>query len=174
VTSSEADVLAGVLARLDRLESETAIRGVVARYFDLCDHLDSATPLDELGALFTEAAVWAGSGARYGTTFGAHTGRAAIVAMLASYTGPPPHFALNAHFLASERIVVEGDRAHGRWLMLQTSTYAAGSSDLRAASLRLAFERLAEGWQISRFETENLFSRRVDGWDDQAPIPVPE
>jgi hypothetical protein len=58
--------------------------------------------------------------------------------------------------------------------MLQTSTYATGSSDLRAASLRLAFERLAEGWCIASFETENLFSRQVDGWDDQAPIPVPE
>jgi hypothetical protein len=171
---SEADALAGVLERLDRLESESAIRALVTRYFDLCDHLDASTPLADLGALFTETAVWAGAGKRYGTAFGARTGRAAIVAMLASYTGPPPHFALNAHFLTSERIVVEGDRATGRWLMLQTSTYAAGSSDLRAASLRLAFERLAEGWQISRFETENVFSRQIGGWNDQAPIPVPE
>ena len=58
--------------------------------------------------------------------------------------------------------------------MLQTSTYASGTSDLRAANLRLAFARLAGGWCIARFETENLFSRQVDGWDDQAPIPVPE
>jgi hypothetical protein len=170
----EGDALAGVLARLDRLESESAIRRLVMRYFDLCDRLDEHTPMDELGALFTENAVWAGSGARYGAAFGGHNGRAAIVAMLGKYTGPPPHFALNAHFLGSERIVVEGDRAQGRWLMVQTSTYAAGNSDLRAASLRLAFERLAEGWQIARFETENLFSRQVDGWNDQTPIPVPE
>ena len=168
------DALAGVLARLDALESESAIRGLVAAYFDLCDHLDEHTPLDELGALFTEDAVWAGSGARYGAAFGGHHGRAAIVAMLGKYTGPPAYFALNAHFLGSERIVVAGDRAQGRWLMVQTSTYSAGNSDLRAASLRLAFERLAEGWKIARFETENIFSRQVDGWNDQTPIPVPD
>ncbi len=171
---SDAQALANVLERLDRLESESAIRRLVARYFDLCEHLDPDTPLDELGALFTEDATWIGTGARYGAAFGGHTGRAAIVAMLAKYTGPPPHFALNAHFLASERIVVDGDRATGRWMMLQTSTYTAGTSDLRAAALHLAFARLAEGWQIARFETEHLFSRQVDGWNDQAPIAVPE
>jgi ketosteroid isomerase-like protein len=165
--------LAGVLRRLDRLESESAIRTVVATYFDLCDRLDGATPLDELGALFTEDAVWRGTGARYGAAFGEHRGRAAIVAMFARYAGPVPHFTFNAHVLGSERIAVDGDRASGRWIMLQTSTYAAGHSDLRAARLALAFERLAEGWQIARFETENLFSRHVDRWNDQAPIAVP-
>jgi len=173
VIASDA-AFAGVLARLDRLESESAIRALVARYFDLCDHLDAAGAIAELGTLFSEDAVWTGTGARYGAAFGGHSGRAAIVAMLSRYVGPPPHFTLNAHFLGSERITVDGDRAEGRWLMLQTSTYASGSSDLRAAALRLAFARLAGGWCIARFETENLFSRQVDGWDDQAPIPVPE
>jgi len=162
-----------VAERLDRLESESAIRALVATYFDLCDRLDAGA-LDELGALFTPNATWSGRGARYGAAFGAHHGRDAIVAMLGSYSGPPPHFALNAHFLGNERIVVDGDRAHGRWLMLQTSTYTAGGSDLRAAALRLGFERLAEGWRIHDFETENLFSRPVDRWDDPAPVPVPE
>jgi len=162
-----------VLARLDRLESESAIRTLVVRYFDICDHLNATTPLDELGSLFTEDAMWSGRGARYGAALGAHYGRAAIVAMLGSYAGPEPHFAFNAHFLNSERIVVDGDRAVGRWMMLQTSTYTAGTSDLRAASLRLAFSRLAEGWRIRSFETKNLFSRRVDCWDDRAAIPIP-
>ncbi len=163
-----------VLERLDRLESEREIRALVTTYFELCDRLDAATPLDALGDLFTLDAVWSGRGTRYGAAYGAHEGRAAIVAMLGRYAGPTPHFTFNAHFLGSERIEVDGDRADGRWLMLQTSSYAAGGSDLRAASLRLGFERLAEGWRIKRFETENLFSRPVDRWDDPAPVPVPE
>jgi hypothetical protein len=169
----DADALAALGERLDRLESEHAIRALVARYFEICDRLEDAV-LADLGALFTVDAVWGGKGARYGATFGSHHGRDAIVAMLARYQGPPPHFTLNAHFLGSERIVVAGDRAHGSWLMLQTSSYAAGGSDLRAARLELAFERSAEGWRIARFETTNLFSRPVDRWDDPAPIPVPE
>ncbi len=163
-----------VYARLDRLESESAIRGLVATYFDLCERLDAPDTLEELRGLFTPEATWSGRGARYGAAFGAHRGRDAIVAMLGKYAGPPPHFAINAHFLGSERIVVDGPRARGRWMMVQASTYTAGSSDLRAASLRLEFERLAEGWRIGSFETENLFSRRVEAWDDQAPIPLPE
>jgi SnoaL-like domain len=171
---ADADALAKVLERLDRLESESEIRALVAAYFDVCERLDSPASIEELRALFTADAAWSGRGARYGAAFGAHQGRDAIVAMLAKYIGPPPHFALNAHFLGNERIVVDGRRAHGRWMMVQTSSYTAGGSDLRAASLRLGFQRLAEGWRIRSFETENIFSRRVESWNDQAPVPLPE
>jgi len=172
--SADADPLTDVRARLDRLESESAIRALVSTYFELCDRLDVAASLEALGALFTDDAAWCGTGARYGAAFGTHQGREAIVAMLGRYQGPPPHFTFNAHFLGSERIVVDGDRARGYWLMLQTSSYAAGTSDLRAARLDLTFERSAAGWRIRRFETCNLFSRPVDRWDDPAPIPLPE
>ncbi len=170
----DSDALTGVLERLDRLESERAIRELVATYFELCDHLDEPAALDALGVLFTSDAVWGGSGQRYGAAFGTHRGRDAIIAMFARYAGPPPHFALNAHFLGNERIAVDGDRANGRWLMVQMSSYTAGNSDLRAAALALQFERAAGRWCISRFKTENLFSRRVDRWNDEAPIPVPQ
>jgi len=171
--SAATDPLADVLRRLDRLESVNAIRTLVMTYFALCDRLDASTSLAALGDLFTADATWSGKGTRYGAAFGRHDGRDAIVAMLARYASPP-HFALNAHFLGSERIEVDGDRADGRWMMLQTSSYTAGGSDLRAANLAIGFERLAEGWRMSRFETENLFSRQVGAWNDQMPISVPE
>jgi hypothetical protein len=159
--------------RLARLEAETAIRAVTARYMTLCDTLNSDTPMDELGALFTRDAEWIGGGVRYGAAFGGHRGRDAIVAMLSAYRGPPPHFALNAHFLASETIRVEGERAGGGWMMLQCSTYADGRSDLRSARLVVGFAIEDGAWRIARFETENLFSRPIDRWDDPTPIPVP-
>lgn len=165
--------LDAVLARLGRLEAEHAIRAVMAEYMALCDRLDADTPMAALAALFTRDAVWTGRGARYAAAFGKHRGRAAIVAMLDGYCRPAPHFSLNAHFLASERIEVDDGRATGGWTMLQTATYADGRSDLRAARLDVAFAHEDGRWRIARFATENLFSRPVDRWDDAAAVPVP-
>jgi hypothetical protein len=163
---------AALLARLDALESQVAIRAVMADYMRLCDHLDASTPMEELGDLFTPDAVWEGIGARYGKAFGGHHGRDAIVAMLDRYRDPP-HFSMNAHFLTSETITVDGNAAQGQWMMLQTSTYSTGSSDLRSARLRVSFARQTSRWRISRFQTENIFSRPVDRWDGGAALPVP-
>ncbi|WP_428970054.1 carboxylesterase family protein [Sphingomonas sp. Xoc002] len=52
-------------ARLSRLEAESAIRHVTARYFALCDTLGPETPLDTLRALFTTDAVWQGAALRW-------------------------------------------------------------------------------------------------------------
>ena len=167
------DSFAPILERLERLEAEREIRRVMMRYMELCDNLGATTPMDELGALFAKNAVWAGKGARYGATFGGHEGRQAIVAMLDAYRGPVPHFAMNAHFLSSETISVAGNHGAGSWMMLQTSTYADGRSDLRSARLDVEFMVEEGRWRISRFETENLVSRPVSRWDDPAPVPVP-
>jgi hypothetical protein len=159
--------------RLEQLEAESAIRRLMAEYMRLCDSLDAQTPMDQLGALFAKDAVWVGRGARYGAAFGRREGRAAIVAWLDGYRRPP-HFTLNAHFLSSEAIAVEGAEARGRWMMLQLSTYANGSSDLRGARLEVGFVREDDAWRIGRFETENLFSRRVAHWNDEAAVQTPE
>jgi hypothetical protein len=164
---------AALLKRLEALESQVAIRALMADYMQLCDHLDGDTPMARLGELFTEDAVWQGIGGRYGAAFGAHHGRAAIVAMLNQYR-EPPHFIFNAHYLTSERIETQGAQARGQWMMLQTSTYRSGASDLRSAHLSVAFRRSTAGWQIARFETENLFSRPTAPWNDPTPIPLPE
>jgi hypothetical protein len=170
--SDAAALIASLSARVEQLEAHAAIRRVMADYMRLCDHLDASTPMHELGELFTADAVWAGTGARYGAAFGGHHGRGAILAMLDTYRSPP-HFAFNAHFLTSESIDVTGRSARGHWLMLQTSTYASGASDLRSARLTVSFAHDADRWRISRFETENLASRAVDRWNDATPVPVP-
>lgn len=163
---------AAILARLDTLEAESAIRRVVARYFRICDELGPDTPFGELGELFTHDARWQGRG-RYQDAFGGYEGRDAIVAMIRSYCVPQPHFAMTAHFFSAESIAVTGDRAVGEWMMLQTSTYTAGNADLRSAALTLRFMRENGRWRIADFRTANIFSRRVDHWTDAADIPVP-
>ena len=105
---------AALLARVEALEGERAIRQLVARYFRICDDLGPDTPFAELGELFTPNAIWEGKG-RYAKAFGRYDGREAIVAMIRSYCLPKPHFAMTAHFLTAESISVNG--AKGDWRM---------------------------------------------------------
>lgn len=164
---------AAILERIGQLEAQNAIRSVVARYFRICDDLGPHTPFDQLGELFTQDARWEGKG-RYEEAFGAYAGRPAIVEMIRSYCLPQSHFAMTAHFFSAEDITVEAGRAIGRWMMLQTSTYADGRSDLRSARLTMHFEQHEGAWRIALFRTENIFSRHVDHWSDARVIPVPD
>ncbi|MBC2655720.1 nuclear transport factor 2 family protein [Pseudomonas sp. MSSRFD41] len=160
-------------ARLRFFESQQAIRACINRYMTLCDALDARTPLDELAGLFTREAVWEGKGARYAASFGGYQGREAIRAMFATYMKTPAHFALNAHFLASEVIEVDGDQGQGSWMMLQASSFTEGGSHLNAARLTVRFAVEEGHWRIARFQTENLFSRPTTAWHSDAPLPVP-
>jgi hypothetical protein len=170
---TEAGALALLSQRIALLEAEAAVRRVVMDYFRLCDTLGPSTPMDVLGGLFTRDAVWEGTG-RYRKAFGRHEGRDAIVAMLASYTSPP-HFRLNGHYLSSETIdVADAGHATGRWMMLQVSTYRDGRSDCRSAALTIDCVFQDGAWRMSRFVTENIFSRDVGPWNDEADISVPQ
>lgn len=160
-------------ARLEKLEAESAIRAVIARYFQICDDLGPETPLDELGQLFTVDAKWEGKG-RYQKAFGGYEGRDAIVAMIGSYCAPIPHFKMTGHFFSAEDIRVDGNNAIGAWMMLQCSTYSDDRSDLRSACLNIDFRCEEQIWQISYFRSTNIFARRVDSWTDSEDIPVPE
>ena len=160
-------------ARLQRLENEHAVRTCMNRYMALCDALDARTPLDELAGLFTADAIWEGKGTKYAKSFGGYRGREAIRAMFAGYMTEPAHFALNVHFLCSELIRVEGDEASGSWVMLQSSTFASGASHLNAARLTVRFREEEGAWRMAHFQTENLFGRPVDAWNNDAHLPVP-
>lgn len=162
-----------ILARLAALEAESAIRRLVARYFAICDDLGPQTPFEELVELFASDAVWEGRG-RYAKAFGRYEGRGAIVAMIRSYCLPEPHFAMTGHFFGAEDIAVDGHTATGQWMMLQTSDYADGKSDFRAAKLTMRFALDGTRWRIAHFLTQNIFSRQVERWNDEASIPVPE
>lgn len=172
---ADSNEIQALMARLTELESEKAVRACMTRYMALCDTLDEGFDLAPLMALFTDDAVWEGKGARYGKTFGRREGHDAIRAMFAKYTAPPAHFRLNVHFLTSEDIAVDGGRAIGRWIMLQTSTFADGASQLSSARIEARLRRERDAWLIAHFQTERLFSRPVgEPWDAAADLPVPE
>jgi len=147
--------------RLAAVEDERAVRNVLARYMKLCDQPCHDHDFPQLGALFAEDAVWEGVGALYTETFGKQNGRAAIVAFLGNYLAPlSAHFKMNAHFLTSDSLAVDRDRAHGQWVMLQASTYEDERSELIGARLTIDFNKTAQqdqAWQITHFRTQRLF-----------------
>ncbi|MBE9397798.1 nuclear transport factor 2 family protein [Pontibacterium sp. N1Y112] len=169
------ETVASLSKRLQAFEDEKAIRTCMNQYMYLCDILDVGFPLDDLMVLFTEDAVWEGRGRRYGKTFGQHQGKDAIRAMFAKYTQPPAHFDTNVHFLTSELIDVQDGEATGSWVLLQTSTFSSGKSQLSSARLSVKF-RCDDGiWRMNHFQTESLFNRPVTTpWDQPADLPVPE
>lgn len=163
-------------ARLNLLEAEKCIRETMNSYMRLCDCLGEGFDLDPLMNLFTEGAVWEGSGGRYSKTFGRYAGIEEIRMMFAKYIKSPAHFVTNVHFLTNELINVSDGSARGSWLLLQPSTFSSGKSQLSAAKISVEFEQGEDGhWRMNKFQTESMFSRPViDPWDNTAPLPVPE
>ncbi len=163
-------------ARLTALEDEKKVRACMNRYMQLCDHLDVGFHLPDLMDLFTEDAVWEGKGGRYASTFGRRQGKTEIEAMFRKYTEAPGHFDLNVHFLTSEVIEMHGTRAVGRWVLLQTSTFKTGRSQLSCARITAEFRKEEAGlWRMSYFQTESRFNRPVETpWDNPAELPTPD
>ncbi|MFC2995234.1 nuclear transport factor 2 family protein [Acinetobacter sichuanensis] len=166
--------LTAILARLNKLEAESAIRNCINRYMEICDALDANTDLNELMDLFDSNSIWEGIGEKYAKSFGRYESWQAIYDMFKSYTQKESHFVMNAHFVSSEQIYVEQQQAKATWLMLQTSTFRDGRSHLNAAKLSVKFQQQTDGtWKIKHFQTENILSRPVSHWDSTAELPVP-
>ncbi len=162
--------------RVNALEAAQEVSACLHEYMQLCDYLDEGFDLDPLMALFTEDAIWEGKGKRYAATFGRREGRESVRAMFEKYTQPPAHFALNVHFLTSEKVRVHNEtEAEGTWVLLQTATFADGRSQLSSALLNVQFRQEGGRWKIAHFCTTSRFNRPVDTpWDNAQPLPVPE
>ncbi|WP_345816963.1 nuclear transport factor 2 family protein (plasmid) [Paraburkholderia sp. PREW-6R] len=153
-------IIEALQARLRALEAHNAVRHTIARYMALCDVPARALEGESLAALFTDDAVWEGVGPQYAHKFGKLEGPGPIVGMLQRYLPPTPHFTINVHFLSSEHIVVDGDHARGRWIMLQASGYTDAEAQLISARLVVDFVPSPHDdsvWLIRRFTTERLF-----------------
>lgn len=172
MNSTDTERLQDLSRRLERLDAAQAARNTLGRYMQLCD-----VPCGDCGALgltdlFSQDAVWEGVGPLYAGKFGRHQGPAAIAAFVGSYLAPSPHFTRNLHFLTSEQLEVDADcrRAHGRWLMLQLSTYGAGGAEAITARLEIDFVPGPDGrWLIAHFRTERL---ECVPWNDGAAREV--
>ena len=146
-------------ARLSRVEAAQQVHNTLGRYMQLCDQPCADRSFPQLADLFTDDAVWEGTGKLYAGTFGRHQGRAAIAAFVGAYLAPSTHFERNLHFLTSAQVCIDagGASARGQWLMLQLSTYGEGGAQAITARLNVDFAPAPDGrWLISHFRTERL------------------
>lgn len=142
--------------RFALLQAEADIRRLAARYMALCDAPPTGAPGRSFEDLFTADLVWEGVG-KAAAEFGRVEGRDRLLAWFETMRDPP-RYALNAHFLTSEQIAVDGNgrTATGGWLMLQLALRTDGTGEVRMARLALRF-RCEDAWRIAHFQTESLF-----------------
>ncbi len=132
--------------RLDAAESVLAIQDLKARYGALVDArfargsvVDRDVLVDlarRIAELFCEDGTWDGS-----PGLGVARGRAEIAARLAE-----PTIVFSRHFFVSPQIVVDGDRATGRWELLSPFTRSDGTSMWMAGAEVDDYRRVGAGW----------------------------
>ncbi|WP_433872519.1 nuclear transport factor 2 family protein [Saccharopolyspora sp. CA-218241] len=177
--SETSEAIAALTRRVEVLEAEADIRRLQARYVFLCDSpvpeygvTDDAQRIDLLMDLYTEDAVWEGVGEYYDGQFGRAEGADAVRRHFEGFWGRDrdPALVLNAHYLTSEQIHVDGDTATGQWIHVQPWLFSDGSSLLRSSRLNNAFRKVGATWKISRTRTENVFvAPLAAGWVSDHP-----
>ncbi|GAA1210782.1 nuclear transport factor 2 family protein [Prauserella alba] len=176
---SDDTTIDALVSRIEALEAEGEIRRLQARYMFLCD-----TPNPEFGVrgdqhridlvmeLYTDDAVWEGVGEYYDNQFGRAEGAAAIRAHFERFWAADrtPALVLNAHYLTSEQIRVDGDTATGQWIHMQPWLFSDGTGLLRSSRLNNSFRKEGGSWRISRTRTENVFVAPLgENWASDYP-----
>jgi hypothetical protein len=149
VTSEE------LIQRLDALESEGAIRRLMAEYLDARDlGTGSGT---HIAHLFSADGIWEGVG-RLAEVLGSHQGRDAIERR---FSAPLP---FSVHFLTNESITIDGDTAVGTWRYLQSTVYK-GQAVWVAGRYHNDFVRIEGRWKFQRVRIDAMFvTPYEDGW----------
>lgn len=171
--------IAALTARIDTLEAEGEIRRLQARYMFLCDTpcpefgvADDAERIELIVDLYTDDAVWEGVGEHYNGQFGRAEGKQAIREHFQRFWGEKtdPALLLNAHYLTSEQIHVDGDTATGQWIHMQPWLFSDGTALLRSSRLNNAFRKVGGQWLVARTRTENVFVAPLnDGFAQSFP-----
>ena len=140
--------------RIAALEDIDAIKRLKSRYCGICD--DNYNP-EAIAGLFADDAIWEGTG------MGAHQGRAAIRKL---FEGFREQIGFAQHNVMNPVIEVDGDRATGRWYLLQPLTYRKRN---RAAWLFARYEddyvKLKGEWKFQHVRLMIRMSAPYDkGW----------
>ncbi len=153
----------GLARRVDTAESTLALYELKARYAGLVDArfergaVVARPRLDGLAAaaaeLFTEDGVWDG-----GPTLGVARGRTAIAARLAE-----PTLVFSRHLFVQPRLVVEGDRATGRWDLLCPCTRPDGGSMWMCGREDDTYSRIDGSWLHASMTLTTVFLSSPDG-----------
>jgi hypothetical protein len=140
--------------RLDALESEGAIRRLMATYLETRDFGGDAASIP---GLFTPDGIWEHVG-RLAPVLGAHHGREAIARR---FSGPLP---LSRHFLTNEAITVTGDTAVGTWSYVMASVVEE-QVVWTVGRYRNDFVRVEGAWKFQHLRINDIaLPSTPDGW----------
>lgn len=155
-----------LVRRLDALESESAIRRLMAAYEEARDVQQDS---EEFARLFTPDGIWEAVGPM-AAVLGCHQGREAIARRTAASIRMAP---FTAHFLANEAITIEGETASGRWAFLQAAT-TEGVATWVAGHYHVDFVRDDGRWLIRHLRLNNVFvTPYEEGWAKTRFATVP-
>jgi len=140
--------------RISKLSDIDEIKRLKARYAAACDNDYDA---DAIAELFTEDAVWDGG------KFGKAERRENIRRF---FRHAPGVFSFAIHNVMNPRIEVEGDRATGRWYLLQPATREPGTQAVwLAAVYHDEYVRVAGKWLFKHLEvSSNFLTTYQEGW----------
>ena len=145
----------GILQRLEALESEGAIRRLMAEYLATRDFEEEKGR--HIASLFIEDGIWEGTGL-FAPILGSHPGREAIERR---FSKPMP---FSVHVAGCESISVNGDEAVGRWVFLQPTTIN-GQAHWVAGRYFNEFVRVDGQWKFKHIRVDGIFSSPYeDGW----------
>jgi SnoaL-like domain len=144
-----------LLQRLDVLESEGAIRRLMAEYLDARDLCTGSGT--NIARLFAADGTWEGVG-RLAEVLGSHQGRDAIERR---FSAPLP---FSIHFLTNELIAINGDTAVGTWKYLQSTVYK-GQAVWIAGRYNNDLVRTEGQWKFQHVRIDAMFVTPFeDGW----------
>jgi SnoaL-like domain len=144
-----------LMHRLDALESEGAIRRLMAEYLEARDSgTESGT---YIARLFTYNGVWEGVG-RLAEELGSHQGCDGIERR---FSLPLP---FSVHFLTNESITIDGNTAVGTWRYLQSTVYKEQAVWI-AGRYHNDFVRVEGQWKFLHVRIDAMFiTPYEDGW----------
>ena len=145
-----------IAARLQRLEDIESIKQLKARYCTFCD--ENYNP-QGIASLFTEDGVWDGG------DLGKAEGHAAIIKF---FERAPSAFSFAIHHVMNPIIEVDGDRAVGRWYLLQPLIRRRRDGE-KAMWLAGRYEdeyvRIGREWKFKRLKFITRFlASYEEGW----------
>lgn len=155
--------LAELEKRIQALEDLEAIKRLKADYARACD----TTDVELMRKTFTEDAIWDG---------GQWYGKYKIGDFLAALAPNAAKMGTMVHYFTNPTIVVEGNKAYGRWLMLRSSTAVA-----TRYTPNITVEKEAKwliGWEDDKYVKVNGRWRQSEMkltivWDLQHPYKEP-
>jgi SnoaL-like domain len=144
-----------LIQRLDLLESEGAVRRLMAEYLEARDV--GAGSGTDIARLFSADGIWEGVG-RLAEVLGSHQGRDAIEQRFSA------QLPFSVHFLTNESITIQGDTAVGTWRYLQSTVYQ-GEAVWIAGCYHNDFVQVEGQWKFQHVRIDALFvTPYEDGW----------